>query len=84
MVIADCKDTLLKAMRAKLSALSTAQVCEGFIETNNTDGQEIPIVRGVLLDELQARDNEAFELWMDTRDVALMDNPTPFFVKHQE
>ncbi len=77
----DGKERLLNEMRAKLAVLTTAQVCEGFIATNTKNGPEIPTVRGVLMDELQARDNGAFELWMDTSDSALMDNPTHFFVK---
>jgi hypothetical protein len=77
----DCKERLLGEMRAKLAGLTTAQVCEGFIATNTKNSPEIPTVRGVLMDELQARDSGAFELWMETNDIALMDNPTHFYVK---
>ena len=75
------KERLSQEMRAKVSGLTIGQLCECFMLTNSQSGAEIPTVRGVLMDELQSRDNAAFELWMDTSDTALMDNPGHFFVQ---
>ena len=64
----------------KLKAMTTNQLCEAFTLTNNNHSEEIPMVRGWIMDELESRNGIAFEAWMMTEDVKLMDNPTSFFM----
>lgn len=70
---------LIQAMRARVASLSLPQILEAFEQTNALQGDEVPTVRGVLIDELERRDEAAFSAWMETADVALMDTPTHFY-----
>lgn len=72
-------DALLAQMRAKVAALPLAQLVEAFELTNTQQGEAVPVVRGVLMDELEARDPAAFEVWMDCSDPALIDYPGNFY-----
>jgi hypothetical protein len=60
---------------------STKMLCEMFITTNGKTDLEVPMIRGWIMDELELRDQVAFDDWIDTEDVALIDNPTSFFIK---
>ena len=62
-----------------ITTLDTKTLCESFTLTNSKHGEEIPVVRGWIMDELENRNEEAFEAWMMTDDVELMENPYHFF-----
>lgn len=72
----DKQQQLLQAMRSKVAGLSLVQLIETFELTNSQQGDEIPTVRGVLMDELEARNVEAFEAWLDTA----ADSPRSFYL----
>jgi len=59
--------------------MTTKQLCEAFTLTNNNHSEEIPVVRGWIMDELESRNSDSFDLWMDADDASLMDNPSHFF-----
>ena len=59
---------------------SIETLCESFELTNNEDGSTIPTVREWIMDELEKRDPNAFLLWIESEDVALMDYPSKFFL----
>lgn len=73
------KNQLMQKMRATVAALPLAKLLEAFELTNSRQGDEVPVVRGVLLDELEARDPAAFEAWMECSDPALIDSPAHFY-----
>lgn len=57
--------------RAIIANRSTDQLCEMFEATNNTDREKIleqAMVRGWIMDELEKRDAEAFERWINSDD----------------
>ena len=69
--------------RAIIANRSTAQLCEMFEATNNTDREQIleqAMGRGWIMDELEKRDAEAFERWIDCEDLELVDLPSRFFL----
>lgn len=69
--------------RAIIANRSTAQLCEMFEATNNTDREKIleqAMGRGWIMDELEKRDAEAFERWIDCEDLELVDLPSRFFL----
>jgi len=70
---------LLTKMRGRVAALPLAQLVEAFELTNAQAGEAVPVVRGVLMDELEARHPAAFAAWMDCSDPAQMDYPSRFF-----
>ena len=46
--------------------MSTKQIIEQFVMTGNMEyTPELPTVRGWYMDELEARDPEAFSAWLD-------------------
>ena len=55
-------------MRARntLKAMTTANLIDTFIETGKSNDVNIYIVRGWLMDELEARNPEAFDRWLDS------------------
>ncbi|NMZ71353.1 hypothetical protein SAMN05216370_0034 [Pseudomonas peli] len=65
-----------KAMRKTLAPLSLVQLVEAFELTSKQNGPEIPVVREVLMDELEDRNVQAFEAWMDS----VTDSPRSFFL----
>lgn len=64
------QEQLLQAMRTKVVGLALVQLVEAFELTNSQNGDEVPTVRGVLMDELEARDGAAFEAWLDSADAS--------------
>jgi hypothetical protein len=74
----------MHAAEAKMKALAKAQsietLCQSFELTNNRIGEAgVATARGVIMDELEARNPEVFIAWMETSDVSLMDMPSAFF-----
>lgn len=65
-----------KAMQNRLAPLSLAQLVEAFELTNKQNAPEIPVVREVLMDELENRNAQAFEAWIDSAN----ESPRSFFL----
>ena len=59
---------------------SIETLCESFELTNNEDGSTIPTVREWIMNELEKRDPNAFEAWINCEDAALMVYPSKFFL----
>lgn len=57
--------------RARIEALTTTQILFQFDLTEKINNEYIPVVRGWLMDELEKRDPEAFDEWLDSEE------PTP-------
>lgn len=72
--------TAQATMTAKVSNVSTAQLCEMFELTNGKSGVEFEIVRGCIMDELERRNPAAFESWMLSDLIDSMDKPSHFYV----
>jgi hypothetical protein len=66
-------------LNSKVASLSTSQLCEAFELTNDNYDSAIPVVRGAIMDELESRNPEAFNVWMGSEVVADMDKPSKFF-----
>ncbi len=69
--------------RAIIANRSTAQLCEMFEATNCTSRENLleeMMVRGWIMDELEKRDAEAFDRWIDCEDLELVDLPSRFFL----
>lgn len=69
--------------RAIIANRSTAQLCEMFEVTNCTSRENLleeMMVRGWIMDELEKRDAEAFDRWIDCEDPKLMERPRFFFI----
>ena len=74
------KETIARAIIANRS---TAQLCEMFEATNCTSKENLleeAMVRGWIMDELEKRDAEAFDSWIDCEDHKLMETPSHFFI----
>lgn len=48
-----------------MAARTTAQLVADFEATETNNDQEIPTVRGWIMDELETRDSAAFDAWLD-------------------
>jgi hypothetical protein len=66
-------------MNSLVGSMTTAMLCEAFELTNGNKDAAIPTVRGAIMDELESRDPEAFDKWMDSDVVTDMDKPSKFF-----
>ena len=65
---------------AHVKNASTKQLLELWELTESMErSPELPVVRGWLMDELEARDPEGFEAWMDSEDNAASPEQ---FIKH--
>ena len=77
------KTTAAERMARKMiESRTTESLCEMFEATNGPIGENImeeAMVRGWIMDELQKRDAEAFDRWMDCEDLELLDFPSRFF-----
>ena len=62
------------------SNMDTKKLCEAFELTNKKNTEEIPTVRGWIMEELEKRNPEAFNSWIDTNDINKMDFPSIFFI----
>lgn len=57
--------TAINAKAAVVKKMSTRQLIETFIMTGKINNPEIPTVRGWIMDELEARNPDAFDAWLD-------------------
>ena len=71
---------MTKAANEIIKKRSLKELCEMFTETNNNRDENIPTVRGWIMDELEIRDTEKFNAWMDTEDIDAMDHPEKFYL----
>lgn len=71
-------DSATEEVKAFARRLSTAQLVEAFEATDTDNRPEIPTVRGWLMDELEARNPDAFGTWMDEEPAN--GSPRPFFL----
>ena len=53
---------------AIIKTMTTKQLLETFIMTGNVQDENIYTVRGWLMDELEARNPEAFDAWLESDD----------------
>lgn len=67
------------AARQLLESRTTASLCEMYEAMNNDRTENAPMVRGWIMDTLEARDPEAFDRWIDSDDLELSDCPSRFF-----
>lgn len=49
----------------KIRSLSTDQLIDAFEATDSRNDAEIPVVRGWIMDELETRNAQAFEAWLE-------------------
>jgi hypothetical protein len=68
-----------KLMVGKVAVLNTKELCEAFELTNDINDDTIPMIRGLLMDELEKRDPTAFDAWIEVENPAEMDYPSKFF-----
>lgn len=61
-------ETITSKARAIIKARTTDQLIYDFILTGTIHDANIPTVRGWIMDELEARDPDAFTAWMDKDD----------------
>lgn len=54
-----------KAAREMLSNATLGDLLDEWELTSNVDDPSIPTVRGWLMDELESRNSEAFNAWLD-------------------
>lgn len=64
-----------KKARARIKKLSTPQIIDQFELTEAVNDKYIPIVRGWLMDELESRNSEAFDKWLESGE----DSPRIFY-----
>ena len=62
--------------REMISKRTTEQLVNDFELTDNINDVNISYVRGWIMDELEKRDSEAFDKWID----AYTDSPRDFFL----
>lgn len=73
-------EAIKQQMRDKLSGLSLAAVVELYEATEAMPhSAEVSEVRGVLMDEMESRNPEAFAAWIESNDPALIVTPSHFF-----
>lgn len=53
-------------MLKQLKSMTTEKLCELFELTTNMNDENIPTVRGWLMDEIAERNPEGFDKWLDT------------------
>ena len=69
--------------RVIIANRTTTQLCEMFEATNEDTGAGLPAearLRGWIMDELEKRDVDAFNRWLDCEDCKLLDLPSHFFL----
>lgn len=77
------KTTAERMARKMLESRTTKSLCEMFEATNGENGNDLlqdAKVRGWIMDELEKRDAEAYDRWMDCEDLELVDFPSRFFL----
>lgn len=65
--------------RAKVASRNTAELCAMF-EMLTGRNLDQAMVRGWIMDELEKRDTEAFDRWIDCEAPQMMEAPRFFFI----
>lgn len=63
--------------RKMISTRSIEELIRDFETTEFLNTPEVPMIRGWYMDELEKRDSEAFEKWIDSDE----ESPRKFFIK---
>ena len=71
---------LIANARNLVSSRTTEEICGMFESLIGKTSIAETNVRGWIMDELEKRDPNAFLLWIESEDVALMDYPSKFFL----
>ena len=73
-------NTIATTATDKIARMTTAQLLDAWREIDAKPmTPEVAIVRGWLMDALEARNPEAFAAWLEQYD---MDDPTPLYLPH--
>lgn len=56
--------------REMIAGRTTESIVEMFEMTETQNTEEVPTVRGWLMDELEKRDEEAFDKWIDSEEAS--------------
>lgn len=67
-----------KKVAAVLAARSLSDLIRDFEITEDMRGEDVPTVRGWLMDELERRNPKAFEKWLDE---GYADSPRAYFIR---
>jgi hypothetical protein len=67
-------------LSAKVRSLTTEMLCSVYESMNGNREDEAIVVRGFVIDELECRDQFAFDAWMDCDEVELIEKPSTFFL----
>jgi hypothetical protein len=62
--------------RTLIASRSTEELVRDFEVTENLNTPEVPMIRGWYMDELEKRDQEAFDSWIDSDE----ESPRKFFL----
>jgi len=62
-----------------MQTIDTDTLCESFELTNDNNDENIPFIRGLIMEELEKRNPVDFDDWMNTADFNEMDHPSLFF-----
>lgn len=54
----------------RLKEMSLSRLVELFEMTATMDGENVPTVRGLLMDEIESRNPEGFDRWLDSENAA--------------
>ena len=68
--------TAEKKARDLIASRTTEQLVKDFETTEHLNTPEVPTVRGWYMDELEKRDADAFDKWIDSYE----DSPRKFFL----
>jgi hypothetical protein len=60
--------TAIEKARTMIANRSTENLINDFILTGTMNDQNVPTVRGWIMDELESRNQDAFAAWMDQDD----------------
>lgn len=72
--------TTQNKLTSRIGSMTTSQLCEVFRGTTGHRDEVIPVVRGAIMDELEARNKVAFDRWMDSEQADEVDSPGKFFL----
>lgn len=72
-------EKILDNMKEIIKERSNRQLCEIFEMTNNNNDESIPMIRGLIMDELEKRSQVNFNNWMNEEDPEKMDLPSIYF-----
>jgi hypothetical protein len=74
------KSAIEKKAKKKIAACDIQTLCEVYEGLNDVHTDESPVVRGWVMDELETRNPEKFNAWIETDDLDKMDSPSLFFI----